>query len=96
MATVKIWLTSLCTDVDKWCCYYREIAIFDLAYNRWIGASPRRAHVYVLQCINYQIVKYCTEMNDICHRHHKQRLYKIISIWAKFCFMDEFLVQEVI
>ena len=27
---------------------------------------------------------------DICHKHHKQRLCKIVTTWVKFHFVDMF------
>ena len=66
MATVKMWLSALCTDVDKWIRYRPEIGIFDLAYNRRIGGSPR-THVSM-----YQLPRHTEILHEIqCTKHCK-------------------------
>ena len=67
MATVKMWLSALCTDVDKWIRYRPgKIGIFDLAYNRRIGGSPR-THVAM-----YQLPRHTEILHEIeCTKHCK-------------------------
>ena len=41
-----------------------------------------------LRSVNYTEEGGGTFRHDICHKHHKQRLCKIISVWVKFHFVN--------